>query len=233
VRRIAWKRGEVRIECTTPDGSPREPVVAKAALVTLPVGVLKEGTVKFDPAIPDKLDAAAKIEMGPVVKVILKFRTAFWEGRDVPTAGKEKMQSLAFMHSRESSVPTWWTYFPIRATVLVGWAGGPAAENLSHRPAAAIVAEALASLAQYTGIARDELDQLLEASHVADWQADPLARGAYSYVTVGNLSAPKKLAEPIDSTLYFAGEATASDGIGGTVDAALSSGRRAADEILS
>jgi monoamine oxidase len=188
--------------------------------------------VKFVPAIPDKLDATAKIEMGPVVKLILKFRTAFWEGRDIATAGKEKLRSLAFMHSRESFVPTWWTYLPIRATVLVDWAGGTAAQNLSHRPAAAIVAEALASLAQYTGIGRDDLDQMLQASHVADWQADPLARGAYSYVTVGNPAAPKKLAEPIDATLFFAGEATASDGIGGTVDAALASGRRAADEIL-
>jgi monoamine oxidase len=129
-------------------------------------------------------------------------------------------------------VPTWWTYFPVRATVLVGWAGGPAAEKLSHQPTAAIVAEALASLAQYTGIARDELDGMLQASHVADWQADPLSRGAYSYVTVGNLSAPKNLAEPLDGTLFFAGEATATDGIGGTVDAAISSGRRAAEEIL-
>jgi monoamine oxidase len=232
VRRIEWKRGRVRIGCGTPDGAPREPADAMAALITLPVGVLKAGTVNFDPDIPAKLEGAGRIEMGPVVKVILRFRSAFWEQRAMATASGKKLNNLAFMHSRESAVPTWWTYFPVRATVLVGWAGGPAAEKLSHRPADAIVAEALASLAQYTGIDAAELDQMLQAWHVADWQADPFARGAYSYVTVGNLSASKKLAEPIDATLFFAGEATASDGIGGTVDAALSSGRRAADEIL-
>ena len=96
-----------------------------------------------------------------------------------------------------------------------------------------IVDDALASLSKITGVARPRLTKMLIAAHVADWQADPLARGAYSYVTVGNINAPKELAKPVENTLFFAGEATASGGVGGTVDAALSSGRRAADEVLA
>jgi monoamine oxidase len=72
----------------------------------------------------------------------------------------------------------------------------------------------------------------LESRHVHNWSTDPFARGAYSYACVGGLEARRKLAEPIDATLYFAGEATNWEGYSGTVHGALASGERAAREIL-
>jgi len=140
---------------------------------------------------------------------------------------------MAFMHSRDLAVPTWWTYFPVRAGVLTGWAGGPAGERLSHRPQAEILATALEALATITGVKRAKLEGLLQAAHVADWQSDPFARGAYSYIAVGQMDAPRRLGEPVEDTLFFAGEATATQGLGGTVDAAILTGRSAADQILS
>ena len=225
---IRWSRGSVEI--VAKDASA---IRARHAIVTVPVGVLREGSLRFDPDLPDKRDAANKIEMGNVVKVVLKFAGAFWEEKKVPAAG-EPLPDVVFMTSdaaARATIPTWWTYYPVRAAVLTGWAGGPAAQRLANRPPRVIVDDALASLARITGVARARLTKMLVASHVADWQADDLARGAYSYVTVGNLDAPKKLAKPVESTLFFAGEATASGGVGGTVDAALGSGRRAADEV--
>ena len=230
VSAIRWSRGAVEI--VIKDASA---IRAKQVIVTVPVGVLREGTLRFDPDVPEKRDVAGKIEMGKVVKVILKFAEAFWEEGKIPAAG-EPLPSIVFMTSEDAiraAVPTWWTYYPVRATVLTGWAGGPAAARLAHRPQRDIVDDALASLAKITGVPRARLSKLLVASHVADWQADPLSRGAYSYVTVGNSDAPKQLAKPVENTLFFAGEATASSGVGGTVDAALSSGRRAADEVLA
>ena len=230
VRAIQWSRGAVEI--IVKDASA---IRAKQVIVTVPIGVLREGSLRFEPDLPEKRDAAARIEMGSVVKVILKFAEAFWEDKKLPTAG-EPAPNIVFMTSdpaANAAIPTWWTYYPIRASVLTGWAGGPAAERLSHRPPRKIIDDALASLATITGVPRARLTKLLIAAHVADWQADPLARGAYSYASVGNIEAPKKLAKPVENTLFFAGEATASDGIGGTVDAALESGRRAADEILA
>jgi monoamine oxidase len=230
VRAIRWSRGAV--EFIVKDASA---IRAKQAIVTVPIGVLREGSLRFEPDLPEKRDAAEKIEMGKVVKVILKFAEAFWEDKRLPAAG-EPAPNIVFMTSdpaANAAIPTWWTYYPIRASVLTGWAGGPAAERLSRRAPREIIEDALTSLAKITGVARARLAKLLVAGHVTDWQADPLARGAYSYVTVGHIDAPKKLAKPVESTLFFAGEATASDGIGGTVDAALESGRRAADEILA
>ena len=73
---------------------------------------------------------------------------------------------------------------------------------------------------------------LLEA-RVHNWRRDPCARGAYSYVAVGGRKARDALAAAIDNTLFFAGEATADGGEGGTVEGALASGERAARQILS
>ena len=63
-----------------------------------------------------------------------------------------------------------------------------------------------------------------------DWPADPFARGAYSYVPAGALAAVRRLAEPADGTLFFAGEAT-DETYAGTTAGALASGRRAADGV--
>jgi ABC-type sugar transport system permease subunit len=54
------------------------------ALVTLPLGVLQApadavGAVTFSPDLPQKRDAVNNLAMGPVIKIVLRFREAFWE----------------------------------------------------------------------------------------------------------------------------------------------------------
>jgi monoamine oxidase len=77
-----------------------------------------------------------------------------------------------------------------------------------------------------------DLEHALANAWVHDWQRDPFARGAYSYVCVHGEQARPTLAAPLAATLFFAGEATATDGEAGTVAGALHSGRRAAHEVL-
>jgi monoamine oxidase len=88
------------------------------------------------------------------------------------------------------------------------------------------------SLARIMKIAEPELRRHLTASFVHDWQADPFSRGAYSYAAVGGMGAAAKLAQPVAGTLFFAGEATNSDGYNGTVHGAIATGLRAAKELL-
>jgi len=57
-------------------------------------------------------------------------------------------------------------------------------------------------------------------------------RGGYSYVRVDNAGARGALADPINSTLFFAGEAT-HPSTPATTHGAIASGRRAAQEILA
>ena len=77
------------------------------------------------------------------------------------------------------------------------------------------------------------IERRLQEFVVADWQANPFSLGAYSYVPVGAITAPMVLAEPVANTLFFAGEATNSDGDAGTMHGAIATGYRAADELLS
>ncbi|MGZ8263054.1 MAG: FAD-dependent oxidoreductase, partial [Burkholderiales bacterium] len=71
-----------------------------------------------------------------------------------------------------------------------------------------------------------------EGAWLHDWQRDPYARGAYSYVVVGGDKARAQLAAPLAGTLFFAGEAADAEGEAGTVAGALQSGLRAAREVL-
>ena len=120
----------------------------------------------------------------------------------------------------------------MRSPILTGWAGGPAAERLALRGEESVVGRALDSLTCLLGFMRERLADLLIAWYMHDWQADPFARGAYSYIPVGGLDAPRLLAEPVEDTLFFAREATDLSGRNGTVHGAMASGQRAAGEII-
>jgi monoamine oxidase len=126
---------------------------------------------------------------------------------------------------------------PNGAPVLTGWMGGPraAAIERSEGPAAgrpALLTSCLSTLAKVFNRPRSELEGLLSSWHTHDWLADPYAGGAYSYVPAGALDAPERMNQPVEDTLYFAGEHTDVTGHWGTVHAALQSGTLAAERLL-
>ncbi|MGZ9004413.1 MAG: flavin monoamine oxidase family protein [Burkholderiales bacterium] len=226
---IAWKRGSVEVRGYFL-GKPFE-ARAKRAIVTLPLGVLQEGprapgAVRFTPALAAKREALKRLAPGPVLKAVLRFRTAFWE-----TLERGLYRDVAFFHPREALFPTFWTALPVRAPIMVAWAAGPNAERLAGLTKPQIVRHALSSLGALFGesaVARGAL----EGAWLHDWQRDPYARGAYSYVVVGGDKARAQLAAPLAGTLFFAGEAADAEGEAGTVAGALQSGLRAAREVL-
>jgi monoamine oxidase len=229
VSAVRWQRGRVEVEVRTPAGDAAGPFTGRAAVITLPLGVLQapadsDGGVRFLPDVPQQRAASEKLRMGGVVKLVLRFREAFWE----ETGAAE----LSFLHTPDEPLLTWWTTRPMRAPVLTGWAGGPAADRLAGRSESELVAQALDALARSFSIGRKRLGELLAAWHTHDWSADPFYRGAYSYVAVGGFNAPLQLGTPVEETLFFAGEAT-EQLLNGTVAGAIASGHRAAKEVLS
>jgi monoamine oxidase len=146
----------------------------------------------------------------------MAFNEPWWE-RDHP--------GVAFFHNPESPFPTFWTPLPMHAPLLTAWAGGPKAARLTGSPEKRLVAEALKSV---RSVMRSKEEPIAVLVH--DWQADPYARGGYSYVKVGGAGAREMLQRSLEETLYFAGEATDVDEAG-TVGGALASGIRAAREI--
>jgi monoamine oxidase len=219
------------VRLTARAGGHQESVRARRAIVTVPIGVLTAepgaaGAITFEPLLPQTTrDAIAGIEMGPVVKIVLCFREAFWE-----TLNGGAWRDGSFF-SGDGDFPTLWTQLPIRANTLVAWAGGPAADRFAEQGHTERIDAALACAGRYFGDVGAVRDAFVSAySH--DWQRDPFARGAYSYVVVGGERARESLAGSIDGVLWLAGEATAGGGEGGTVSGALESGRRAAHELL-
>jgi len=208
VREVRWRRGAVEIAGLR----------ARQAIITLPLGVLQSGMVRFSPQLAAKHCALEKLASGPVIRVAMRFREAFWD---------ERCPNVAFFHSPRAPFPTFWTPLPMRVPLLTAWAGGPNAARLTGRPGKELLGQALSSVRSVFGRIPK-----LEACYVQDWQADPYARGGYSYVTVGGRGAREILAAPLEDTLYFAGEATDTEGEAGTVAGALRSGIRAARRIL-
>lgn len=230
VQRVRWSRGSVAVGGRTV-GRPFE-ARARAALICLPLGVLQQpvsapGAVRFTPALAEKQEALRGLASGPIIKMLLRFAAPFWEELQ-----QGRYRDAGFFHLPGGAVPTFWTPAPARAPLLVAWVGGPRATRLLRsRDPTAIVRAALLSLRTLFGRRADIAGQL-EGYYYHDWQQDPFARGAYSYVTVGASEARITLARPVADTLFFAGEATDPDE-GGTVTGALQSGIRAAREVLA
>jgi monoamine oxidase len=228
VRAVRWRKGSVEVEGIRLGEAFR--VRARRAIVTLPLGVLQQpdgatGAVRFEPPL-GKERALRQLAAGPVLKVILRFREAFWE-----KAERGACRTGSFFHAPEAPFPTFWSALPVRVPLLVGWAGGPKAARLAGAGTERIVKEALASVRQMFGPGAGRARP--ESATVHDWQRDPFARGAYSYVLAGGGNARKVLAQPLEQTLYFAGEAADASGEAGTVAGALLSGGAAADKITT
>jgi len=232
VEQIHWRKNHVRVAVRSSKGS--EYYEASCAVITLPLSLLSHsGAVEFNPEITDKHIAAKKLIMGNVIKLNLLFKEAFWENVKFQTKEEPKDGwNLGFIHSPDVSIPTWWTQLPIRAPLLVGWAGGSQAEKIMNSSNAQLLDYAFDSLQYIYGVPRKRIEDLLHTNYIHNWHDDPFTRGAYSYVPVHGLEAQKELALPIEKTLFFAGEATNTDGHLGTVHGAISTGLRAARQIV-
>jgi len=228
VQTVRWSKGSVEVS----GQFLGQPFAAHAsrAIVTLPLGVLQQpataaGSVRFSPALTAKENALHGLGSGAVTKVVLRFASRFWE-----KLHGGRYRDAAFFHAPKAAIPTFWTSVPMQAPLLVAWAGGPRASPAGADPAG-IVRNALASLETLFGAEADAAGQL-DGYYYHDWQSDCFARGAYSFVLVGGSDAGRALAEPLDATLFFAGEATDTEEAG-TVSGALRSGMRAAREVLT
>ncbi len=136
VLRIAVRRDEVGIACA--DGSDGR---FDAVIVTLPLGVLKAGTVRFDPPLAAaKRAAIARIGFGTLDKLYLKFDRVFWD-RDVTWI------SVADTGLPRGQFNEWFNLFPfLGAPILLAFNGGPAALALAGVSDREILARALTTL---------------------------------------------------------------------------------------
>ncbi len=238
VNRIEWERGSVTVTCRHAAGEECK-FVGKTVIVTVPVGVLQAsadepGGIAFDPEIPSAREAINGLTMGAVLRTVFAFSERFWEKglRNAPRGDGSGLTTLSFLHSPGATFPVWWTQFPIRVPMMVGWVGGPPARELCAQPDAEIERVALRDLASHLGSTYERLAGLVHGSWMHNWERDPYSRGAYSYAIAGGSGAARRLSKPVEQTVFFAGEATNTEGHSGTVEGALTTGSRAARGVL-
>jgi len=223
VEEIKWKHGEVTVKTTT------EILTASKALITVPLGVLQSGAIKFSPAPAEHLAAANQLGYGSVVKLVYFFKEAFWKQVKVE---EKKLTKMGFLFS-DASIPTWWTHYPDDTPILTGWCGGPRAQKLSMLSDEEIKDAGISSLSSIFNIREDAISSLLSDSYYYNWEKDPYSSGAYSYDVVGGDDAKLVMLQPVENTLYFSGEALYTGTNGGTVEAALLCGRDMGRRMLA
>lgn len=229
VEHVAWEAGSVTVRARSGRAGAFT-VRARCAVVTVSVGVLQQRDgatpLSFEPALPVDTQVALRgLEMGRVTRVTLAFQTPFWEAID-----GGRYRDAAFFRCDTGAFNAFWTQLPLRGRTIVAWSGGPRTAALDGRSAHDRVERARDEFGALLGDVAGARDAF-EAGVTHDWSADPFACGAYSYARTGANDARARLGSPIDDTLFFAGEATVTDGQAGTVSGAFGSGLRAANAI--
>jgi monoamine oxidase len=213
VRAIDWSGRDVRVE------TGRGTLSAPAVIVTVPVGVLKSGAIRFTPGLPDSAQAALDgLGMGAYTKIGLRLDPAKVE----PAASGDAV-------SVATDGPT--IYFemgPFGRPLAVANLGGDLARDLCRAGEAAAIALATERLGAILG---EKARGAVLAGRLAGWWTDPYARGSYSIIGPGHADARDRLREPLGRQVFFAGEALAGGGAM-TVGGATLDGERAARDVL-
>jgi len=208
--------GSDGVEVETSAGS----FVADKAVVTFPLGVLKQASVEFEPPLPESKQAAIdRLAMGVLNKVYLKFPEVFWD---------EGVETINYIGEELGEWCDWLSFVPFTGeAVLMAFHGGDkgfALEDLSDEE---IRAGAMMTLRVMFGDDIPEPEGML----VTRWGKDPFAFGAYSHIPpFASGEDYDALFEPVDDVLYFAGEATSRE-YPSTVHGAYLSGVAAVGEM--
>lgn len=187
-------------------------------VVTLPLGVLKAGAVAFNPPLAQaRQSAIARLGVGHLEKCWLRFPRAFWP---------QDVDWISFFGTRSGAWAEWLAPSGAQGPALLcGFNAAHEAARVARLGDAEIVAEAMDALRAMFGSNIPQPDD----AQLSRWGADPLARGAYSFNSIGSDSATRAALFGVDwgGRLVFAGEAASPDHFA-TVHGALLSGRRAA-----
>ncbi|CAH9106427.1 unnamed protein product [Cuscuta epithymum] len=175
------------------------------ALCTVSLGVLKNGSIKFIPELPQrKLDGIKRLGFGLLNKVAMLFSHVFW-GTDLDTFGH-----LAEDPSHRGEFFLFYSYAPVAGgPLLIALVAGEAAHKFETMPptdAVTRVLQILKGIYEPQGIEVPEPIQTV----CTRWGSDPFSLGSYSNVAVGASGDDYDiLAENVgDGRLFFAGEAT-------------------------
>lgn len=213
VRRVEYSSEGARV------GTNHGTFEAKAVLVTVPLGVLKQNIIAFEPSLPKwKTDSISRLNMGVLNKCYLKFPNVFWD---------EESHLLGYVSEEKGQWCEWLNLVALLGQpVLLGFNAGTFGYEIESWSDEEIVASAMQTLRRIYGQGIPNPEGYL----VTRWGSDPYAFGSYSHIPpFASGEDYDALAKPVEN-LFFAGEATHRVHPS-TVHGAYLSGVRAAEEI--
>jgi monoamine oxidase len=197
-----------------------ESFAARSCIVTVSTGVLAADAIRFDPPLPAATrNAITGLPMGLLTKVAVE---GDWPDRLGIGPGTSIRQRVPARYAPAMSFHCW----PNGHDYISGFVGGPNAWALARAGDDATRDFVRVRFAELLGTeAASGITQIT----VSGWGTDPLHRGAYCYARPGAAGARAVLAAPLgNGRLIFAGEATRTDGLAGTVGGAWLAGVEAA-----
>jgi monoamine oxidase len=199
--------------------TPRGALTAARVIITVPTSIIAAQAIRFDPPLPDKVEAAAGLPLGVDNKLFIGLDGGVpGLGHDAFLVGSTTRRETMTYQIRPLDRPAVYCFF-----------GGRFAAALEREGEAAIFAFAVDELVRLFGAhIRAQLAPLAATA----WLADPWARGSYSYARPGHAGDRARLAAPVDGRLFFAGEAT-SPNFFSTAHGAYLSGIAAAEAALA
>lgn len=203
-------------------------IQANKVIVTVPVSILKSGTIAFSPGLPESITSPlSRIGMDPCVRVVLDFKKNFWgEGTSFIWGGTSFPVCINAGISRSE----------LFRTMSITAYGAKAAE-LSAK-GSDMVLDILSELdkiyaGQGTLYIRRDINTNQIISFIQDWTKEEFIKGGFSYPFPSATQEDRiSLTKPVADKLFFAGEATDINGDAGNVNGALFSAERVAEDVI-
>jgi monoamine oxidase len=198
-------------------------IEADYVIVSVPLGVLKNNSISFQPSLPGlKLSAIQNIQMGNVNKFLFIWNTPFWD---------TNIQYIGYTPDTKGKFNYFMNMMKFLPTIngLMTFAFGDYATVTETMSDTQIISEVMAQLKTIYGNSIPNPTNMLRTK----WGQNINTFGAYSFATNGTTSADfDTMATEINNKLFFAGEHTERD-YRGTVHGAYLSGIREADKIIA
>lgn len=215
VKKINYKESKIYVE------TPRGEFIADRVLVTVPLGVLQNQKIIFDPLLPlQKTEALMRLKMSRNEKLAMKFGPSIYEhpGYSFGITSAQFGKFNYFLNMNKYASNNAFTTYLLGNYNDIG----------------------LTDAYQFSIWACENIWKIFPGTkygaskyYSSQWKNDSSFYGAFSYVPVGAYSSDYDIiAEDVDKKLFFAGEHTNRQ-YRGTVHGAYLSGIRAAEKIIA
>jgi len=230
VKEIDWSGDKVILT-----NQKNERVEAGRVIVGTPLPTLRDKDIAFKPDVPpSKRVAWNTVGMGAGLKVYLRLNKRIWpENMKLVLCGDSFVPQIWFEERPfVASAP----HFPTPHYVICGFVTGDQAEMMSKMKLNDIVQAFLYQLDCMFGTPADPTPATThyEDKMTHNWSKDPFIRCAYTYPTV-DMSEEQRLdiSKPLNNKVFFCGEATVVEHELATLNGALESGLKAANQTVA